>query len=70
MKKLIISIATIGVALILSACAGADGTKRVVRPLDHGPHARTTPNQQRLMHTEQEAKPSESAREAASDPNK
>nr|WP_315249558.1 hypothetical protein [uncultured Duganella sp.] len=58
MNKLITTIGSIGVALLVSACASTSGSNGVVLPLDHGPRAQTTPweNQQRLLRAEQKAK--------------
>ena len=58
MNKLITTISSFGVALLVTACAGTNGTKGVVLPLDHGPRAQATPweNQQRMLHAEQKAK--------------
>ena len=58
MDKLTTAISSIGIALLVSACAGTSGTNNVALPLDHGPRAQTTPweNQQRVLRTEQKAK--------------
>lgn len=58
MTKLTTVIITIGMALLVTACASPNGTNRVVLPLDHGPRAQTTPweNKQRLLRAEIEAK--------------
>ena len=58
MNKHFATLTSMGIALILTACASTDGPKRVVLPLDHGPHAQTTPweNKQRLLRAEQQAK--------------
>ena len=58
MNKLTTAIVTIGMALLVTACASPNGTNRVVLPLDHGPRAQTTPweNKQRLLRAEIKAK--------------
>ncbi len=58
MNKLTTVIITIGMALLVTACASPNGTNRVVLPLDHGPRAQTTPweNKQRLLRAEIKAK--------------
>lgn len=58
MNKLFTTLATMGTALVLTACASTGVTQRTALPLDHGPHAQATPwqNQQRLLHAEQQAK--------------
>lgn len=61
MMKLITTLCSFGVALLVTACAGTTGTKRAALPLDHGPRAQATPweNQQRLLRAEQQAKAAE-----------
>lgn len=58
MNKLFTTLTTMGIAMVLTACASAVGPNRTVLPLDHGPRAQTTPweNQQRLLHAKQQAK--------------
>lgn len=58
MNELLTTLATMGTALALTACASTGVTKHTALPLDHGPRAQATPwqNQQRLLHAEQQAK--------------
>lgn len=58
MSKFITTLATVGVTLVLAACASKGEPKRTVLPLDHGPRAQTTPweNQQRRLHAQQQEK--------------
>lgn len=60
MNKLFSILTTIGVAMVLTACASPDAPKHTVLPLDHGPRAQSTPwqNQQRVLRAEQQAKAS------------
>ena len=58
MNKLITAISSVGITLLVTACAATSGANGVVLPLDHGPRAQATPweNQQRVLRTEQKAK--------------
>ena len=58
MNKLITTIGSFGVALLVTACAATSGANGVVLPLDHGPRAQTTPweNQQRVLRAAQKTK--------------
>ena len=56
MNKITTAISTIGIALLVTACASPNRTNRVVLPLDHRPPAQTTENKQRLLRAELKAK--------------
>ncbi|WP_395400949.1 hypothetical protein ACHMW6_25295 [Pseudoduganella sp. UC29_106] len=70
MNKFFTTLTTMGIAMVLTACASTDVPQRAALPLDHGPRAQTTPwlNQQRLLHAEQQAKVG--AEKLSQDPNK